>query len=355
MLHKNDGWFWPNDNGNGGKCVCGGGCDWDLDRKKCWFDNFLPDFNFINADARRWSVNNAIEWAKRLNIDGFRLDAVKHLETEWLTDLRARVQAELVWDQPFYMVGETFDGSRDLIKSYVNRETMLDGQFDFPLRGKILENVLRRDGSMSDLAGFIASNDGFYGTGSVMSTFLGNHDVPRTIHIAEDVPQFGAWDGGKDRAWTNKPGLPTSKSPFERLQVAYTLLFALPGIPMFYYGDEFGMPGAGDPDNRRFMQWEGYTANQTWLRDQLAALAKARSAHEALRRGTRTQLGVTNDVLVLKMASSGDTVFVALNRGDSTQPATGLPAGDYKNLLDGSTKTGTVSLPPRTAMLLVAN
>ena len=63
------------------------------------------------------------------------------------------------------MVGETFDGNRDLIKSYVNPDTMLDGQFDFPLRGQVLATLLRRDGSMSDLVGFLDSNDGFYGQG----------------------------------------------------------------------------------------------------------------------------------------------------------------------------------------------
>ena len=84
------------------------------------------------------------------------------------------------------------------------------------------------------------------------------------------------------------------------------------------------------------------TPNQTWLRDQLAALAKARSAHVALRRGSREQLGVTTDTLVVKMSSAGDTVFVALNRGDSPQAATGLPSGDYTNLIDGTTKSGSV-------------
>ncbi len=131
-------WFWPNDNGFGGNCVCGGGCDWGNDRLKCWFDPFLPDFNFTNPDARKWSVDNAVAWAKRIGIDGFRLDAVKHIETSWLTDVRARLDAEVAFDQHFYMVGETFDGDRGLIKSYVDKKTMLDGQFDFPERGQIL-------------------------------------------------------------------------------------------------------------------------------------------------------------------------------------------------------------------------
>jgi glycosidase len=347
-------WFWPNSNGFGGDCVCGHGCSWDTDRLRCWFDPFLPDFDFRNSDARKWSVDNAVSWAKRIGIDGFRLDAVKHIETSWLTDVRGRLDAEVAWDQRFYMVGETFDGDRGLIKSYVDPNTKLDGQFDFPLRGQILSTLLRRDGQMSDLVGFLDSNDGFYGPGSVMSTFIGNHDVPRAIELALDSPMFGAWDGGKNLAWTGQPSLPTTANPFERVAVAYTLLFTTPGIPMIYYGDEIGLPGAGDPDNRRFMPWSGYTANQTALRDRLGALAKLRAQHPATRRGTRTTFGVTSDVFVYKMETAGDIVFVALNRGDTAQPAVNLPTGSYVDLVTGAAISGPVTLPPRSGLVLTA-
>ncbi|NVB78182.1 MAG: hypothetical protein HOV81_07300 [Kofleriaceae bacterium] len=345
-------WFWPNDNGHGGNCVCGGGCSWDNDRLRCWFDNFLPDFNFQNADARKWSVDNAVAWAKRIGIDGFRLDAVKHIETSWLTDVRARVNAEVAFDQKFYMVGETFDGDRGIIKSYVNPNTMLDGQFDFPLRGQILSTLLRRDGEMKNLVDFLDVNDGYYGAGSVMSTFIGNHDVPRVIEMALDNPMFGAWDGGKNLAWSGQPSLPANASPFERLIVAYTMLFTMPGIPMLYYGDEFGMPGAGDPDNRRFMQWSNYSANQTMLRDRIAALTKLRAQHASLRRGTRQTIGIAYNVFVYKMSTAGDSVIVALNRGDTQEPALNLPTGTYVDLLSGATVTAPVQLPPRSAVVL---
>ncbi len=350
IYQQNPGWFWPNDNGSGGNCVCGQGCP-DFNTV-CWFDTFLPTFNMLDGDARNWSVNNAITWAKTLGIDGFRLDAVKQVETVWFTDTRARSNGELAWDQPFYMVGETFDGNRDLFKSYVNPSTMLDGQFDFPLRGQVLSTLLHRDGQMSDLVGFMDSNDGYYGQGAVMSTFLGNHDVPRAIEHALDVPLFDPWDGGKEDSWSNQPQLPTSANPFQRLAVAYTLMFTTNGLPMLYYGDEYGMNGAGDPDNRHFMQWSNYTANQTWLRDQIAALAKLRTAHPATRRGSRTTLGVGTDTFVYKMNTTGDEIFVALNRGDSTQTATGLPSGNYTDLISGATVIAPLQLAPRTAVVL---
>jgi glycosidase len=347
-------WFWPNDNGFGGNCVCGQGCDWNASALRCWFDPFLPDFNFTNADARRFSVDNAVAWAKRTGIDGFRLDAVKHIETSWLTDLRARIKSEVQFDQRFYMVGETFDGGRDVIKRYVNPDTMLDGQFDFPLRAQVIRTLLRRDGAMTDLMGFLDSNDNYYGPNSVMSTFIGNHDVPRVVHMAEDAPLFGEWDGGKDRGWVNRPSLPATASAFERLAVAYTLLYTTPGVPMLYYGDEFGMPGGGDPDNRQSMQWSGYSAPQQNLRDRLAALGKVRASHAALRRGTRSTLGSSNDHVVYQMTAAGDTVFVAMNRSDNAVQASGLPAGDYVDAVSNEVVRAPLSLAARSARVLIA-
>ncbi len=345
-------WFWPNDNGAGGNCVCGQGCDWTSARLRCWFDPFLPDFDFRNGDARRYSVDNAVAWAKRLGLDGFRLDAVKHIETSWLTDLRARLAGEVEWDQHVYLVGETFEGDRGVIRQYVDPDTMLDGQFDFPLRANVLRLVLRRQGDMSELGAFLADNDAFYGPRAVMSTFLGNHDVPRVVHVAEDTPLFDEWAGGKDRAWTNQPQLPTTRSAFERLAVGYALLYTSPGVPMLYYGDELGMAGAGDPDNRRFMQWTGVDGNQTWLRDQLAALGRVRAAHPALRRGSRRILAAAGDVLSYEMRGSGDAVIVVVNRADAARAAAGVPAGDYVDLISGAAVRAPLDVPARTALLL---
>lgn len=348
-------WFWPNDNGHGGDCVCGGGCSWEdgFDRKRCWFTSYLPDFDFRNGDARRYSVDNAVAWAKRVGADGFRLDAVKHIEDAWLTDLRARLDGEVEWDQLFYLVGETFTGERDLIKYYVRPDTMLDGQFDFPLRSVVLATVLRRTGSMNDLAGFLASNDTYYGPGAVMSTFIGNHDVPRVIGFAEDQPLWGSdWDDGKSRAWNNRPTLPGSSRPFERLAVAYTLLYTSPGVPLIYYGDEVGLPGGGDPDNRRFMPWTGLSAEQTDLRTKLGKLGRIRKEHAALRRGSRSIKAATQHTLVYAMQTAGDEVYVALNRDDNAQAAAGLPAGSYDDLMTGGQVTAPLSIPPRTALVL---
>jgi glycosidase len=367
-------WFWPNDNGSGGDCVCGSGCSWDNEAqaRRCWFTDYLPDFDFTNEEARMFSVDNAIYWAQETGADGFRLDAVKHIETQWLIDLRTRSNESLdrydddgELTQRFYMVGETFTGLPDQIKPYVDEE-MLDGQFDFPLRTQLVDKVLMRRGSMSDLASFMDQYGVYYGSSAVMSTFIGNHDLPRVVHYAEDVPLSGTdpWWNNKDLGWSTPPGVPAGTSAFERLAVGFGILLTTPGAPLLYYGDEIGMAGAGDPDNRRPMDWntEGYTAGQQLLLAAIKSLTTIRAEHPALRYGTRTTLASDQDTFSYRMelAGSGDldeTVFVAINRADTSHDVGGLPDGSYLDELSGEAVTvadGVLSVPARTLRVLVA-
>ncbi|MBC8073123.1 MAG: hypothetical protein IAG13_32675, partial [Deltaproteobacteria bacterium] len=352
---EHEPWFWPNDNGSGGDCVCGSGCSWDGDEaRRCWFTEYLPDFDFTNADARTFSIDNALQWVGDTGVDGFRLDAVKHIEDAWLTELRTRVLEEVEPEsgEHFYMVGETFTGDKPTIARYVNPE-MLDGQFDFPLRMEMARTVLMRQGSMSDLAGFMDANDDYYGA-AIMSTFIGNHDIPRAIHLAQDTPVWNdPWTDGKDRAWSNEPGLPTGTAAFERLANSFAILLTTRGAPLVYYGDEIGMAGAGDPDNRRFMQWDGYSAGQSWLFERVQRLLAIRAAHPATRRGTRTTLASDADTFVYSVEYGSDALWVVVNRGDAMRTVDGLPS---ESLLDEVTdeqlEGPSIEVPPRTTRVL---
>ena len=357
QMHQNDGWFWPNQNPNNANqnCVCGQGCSWDPpEGERCWFTSYLPDFNFQNPAARDFSVTNGIWWLDQTGADGFRLDAVKHIDVSWLSAIRSRAASDIQskTGKYVYMVGETYTGERDLIKKYVS-PGMLDGQFDFPLREKILRSVLIKSDKMSDLKGFMDGNDNYYGSSAIMSTFIGNHDGPRVINFATDTPWDDPWYGGTNNAWSNLPGLPSGTSAFERLAVAFGVIYASKGIPLVYYGDEVGLPGGGDPDNRRKMQWSGYSAGQQLLLDRLKKLGQARAAHEGLRRGSRTTLSVSDDTWAFKMSSAADTVYVVLNRGDSAKQVGSLPSGALHDEIGGSTVNGpTISAPARSVMIL---
>ncbi len=352
-------WFWPNSNG-GKDCICGQGCDWNADAQRCWFTNYLPHWNYTNAAARDFSVASAVQLAVDTKVDGFRLDAIKHVDISWLTQLRAQVTSQIIPGLPkqsrFYMVGETYDfGNQAFIKSFVDPASKLDGQFDFPLRANVVNTLLLRNEKMSDLAAFMGGNDYFYGGDAVMSTFIGNHDLPRAIHLAQNAPLWGDQaSDGKDRAWQNQPGLPSEKEAYERLANAFGLLLTNRGAPLIYYGDEIAMPGGGDPDNRRMMTFTGWTANQTYVHDRIAMLNAIRAAHPALRRGTRSNVSVDDDSWVFVRTTTGDNVWVAINRSDNDKPVSGLPAGALTELVTNTAATGpTATIPARQTRIFV--
>lgn len=349
----NPGWFWPN-SFNNGDCICGQNCSWDAQGDRCWFTDYLPHWNYTVPAARDYSVNNAVQWIKDTGADGFRLDAIKHVDGSWLTQLRSKIQSDVVPltnpPQRFYMVGETYDFyNRDFIKGFVDPKTKMDGQFDFPLRRILVETMLLKSSGMDSMASFIDGNEYFYGASAIMSTFVGNHDLPRVIHLAEEPPKWGGQgDDGKNLAWQNQPGLPNQRKAFEKLANAFAVLFTIKGAPLVYYGDEIGMPGAGDPDNRRFMQWTTLNADQQFLRDRMKALLAIRNAHPALRRGVRTTISSSGDHWFFSAKTTGDQVYVAINRGDSDRTVNGLPAGTLTELVTNTTATGpTTTVPAR--------
>ena len=167
-------------------------------------------------------VNRGQSGAKNAT-DGYRLDAIKHVLQSWLTDLR---QALNEFTDPaggrFYLVGETFDyGNRDLLKSFVDPNTMLMVSSTSLFKAQACSALFSKEQPMSQFAYWMDGNDGYYGPGALMSTWIGNHDIPRAIHFASGQIgncMQGSWPGN---AWTSDFAQPTDAPPYERLSLSF--------------------------------------------------------------------------------------------------------------------------------------
>ena len=306
---------------------------------RCAFTDYLPPFDFDNAAARAWSVADAIWWAREFNLDGFRLDAIKHVSNQWLYDLRAALDE--AFPEPaggrFYLVGETFAyDDIPLLASYIDPERQLDGQFDFPMKARLCEGVFQ--GRMNDLQGWMDNvNRDAYPTDAIMTTWIGNHDIPRAIHFASG--EIGNCREGSNpgQGWSYNPPQPQDARSYELLGVSFGVLMTSPGIPLIYYGDEIGLAGGGDPDNRRMMPWNDNELMdaQIALRENLKNWIRMRRQYRALSRGRRTTLSSDGDQWVYQMSCGNenhDDVVVVVNRGEGARAARGLPAGRYADL-----------------------
>ncbi|RME05720.1 MAG: glycosyl hydrolase, partial [Deltaproteobacteria bacterium] len=329
---------------------CGDGDSWNTNPIGCWFMDYLPDLDYRHPDALHTLVEDALFWIETFDIDGFRIDAVKHMEPVFEEHLRARIREEIETDQvQFYLVGETFVGDWDwsgtsnqtVIREHVS-EARLTGQFDFPLYWDIVRTFARDERNIPDLEAVLSQTEDYYGAQAIMSNFLGNQDVPRFIsHAAGDISDVWG-NGAKEQGWSDPPQAPTWHEPYQRLELAFTFLMTIEGVPLLYYGDEIGLPGAGDPDNRRMMNWEDPGAFGRETLAHLQALGQIRRAHKALSRGSRIPLLTSDeDVWVYARTMLTDKLVVALNRSGVERTVTVDLSGT--GIPDGRTLTDELS------------
>ncbi len=331
------------------QALCGDANNWNDIPETCWFDSFLPDIRYYEPEPLVQMVDDAMVWAKEYEFDGYRVDAVKHMPHSVFFNFATRARNELEHAEDFYTVGETYSGDRGLILSYVN-EQELDGQFDFPVYWAIVAAFARGEIGLSDGEGSLqdtfADSEATF-AGHLMSTFLGNHDVARFIPQAtgEIGSLYGDSACGSDGFLRGIDDPPAEVEPYQRLMLAWSFLLTSEGLPLVYYGDEIGLPGFNDPDNRQPMRFgDQLSANEAGVLAHVMALGQARRDHPAFSRGTRTEWwGGEADFYAYARTTESDGVLVLLNRGGSSRSVTnglafaGLPEGRYRDVLTGDT------------------
>ena len=310
--HKDDGFFhFPIE-------ICQN-VGWDVKPVTCWFTDYLPDLNYSNPAAVTAVLDYAMWWATQSGCDGFRLDAVKHIEFEFIKKLRTRVHDVMeLTGVDFYIVGETFTEDAGLIEDFIGSDK-IHGQFDFPSNKSILKSFATQEMGLADMDQAVRQAKAVYGDQALMSNFVGNHDIVRFISMAAGMINCGIWDVVSNIAqgWKSPPGQPGDSTPYLKLRLAFTYIMTIPGVPLIYYGDEFGLPGAGDPDNRRVMRFGGeLTGHEPATLSYMQKLGGARKAHPALSKGTWTApLWAEWDFLAYARVLPEETAVVLINIG----------------------------------------
>jgi glycosidase len=341
---------------------CGNENLWDTpttstwNRADCWFDPYLPDFNSTNPSVDDELADHAIWLMEQFDLDGFRVDAVKQVTNKICSDMRAKVSAAISTNLPFYFVGEALGGVVANVMDCVS-PTMFNGSMDDPLHNTIVGTILQGDSNAGyDLDNGVMSDESTWTgvtPGALMGHFFGSHDTARAISIA-------AGDNVGD-PWNNPPpAQETNPTAFSRLQLAHAFLLTYDSIPIVWMGDEFGQPGAIDPDCRRMMRFgSALSSSEQSTLTNFQKLGKARAAHPALREGTRTRLWVDGSFYAYGRVQGSDIVVAAFNFGTAAASRTmsvtniGL-TGTVTDALSGTQATVaggmlTINLPAQTA------
>ena len=269
-----------------------------VDPQKGNYDTFagcvpsMPRMNTSNPEVIEYLVGSAVFWTKKLGIDGWRLDVADEVSVS----LWRRFREEIAKVNPdALIVGEIWNHATKwmggdqmhTVTNYKYRKWLLDF-----IGGKIGSELFWQKTAANDMLYITPCYD-------YLINLLGSHDTGR---IAEEV--------GPERA---------------ALALLMTLSFR--GMPLIYYGDELGLAGGEDPDNRRTMPWQRATEENTAY---VSAFSRLRREYaDIFKCGTLEPLPTAGESLAFERASGGRRLKIIVNFGKVPCEACGTQVFAY--------------------------
>ncbi|GKU26650.1 alpha-amylase family glycosyl hydrolase [Clostridium folliculivorans] len=287
------------------------------------FAEDMPDLNYDNPDVRK-EVKDIAKYYLDMGMDGFRLDAARHIydgeldkNLKWWKEFNSYVKSV---NKNALLVGEVWDKT-EVVSDYL---TALDSCFNFDLSTDIVNSV--KDNNFKDLASSYFSMQSVAQSKNkdyLDSTFLGNHDMNRIMSTLGSV---------------------------DKCKTAAAILLTLPGTPYIYYGEETGMTGV-KPDEkiREPFIWDNKdkSKNTSWTavsNDNKSIAVKLEEKNkDSLLNFYKGLIKLRNDNPTLRYGS-----FEALNTGNS-KVFTFTRSYKDENIsvfINGNDEDQTISLSP---------
>lgn len=272
-----------------------------------WFAGILPDMNQENPDVAQYFIENALWWAEETGIDGYRLDTFPYVGRHFWSEFHLALRHAY---PRFTTVGEVFNPNPDITSFFVGGRTQDDGidsgvttVFDFPFAAALYGVVL--EGASPDKIVDVLARDRLYKHPELLVPFFGNHDIPRFASARGSSP--------------------------EKLKLAFSILLTTRGIPQLYYGDEIGMTGGGDPDNRHdfpggfagdarnAFEESGRTPAEQDIFSHVQRLLRLRHEHIALRRGLLWHIFWNSSAYAFARIAKDERILVVFNSSGETK------------------------------------
>ena len=306
------------------------------------------DFIIQSADSvvRRWL---------RAGASGWRLDVADELPDAFIEALRNAAVEE---KSDAIVIGEVWEDGSNKIAYGQRRRYLLGhethGLMNYPFRVSAIAWLQGRDA-----AAFMETMETIrehYPPAAFYSSLnsLGTHDNPRILTLlgqSEDLSRH-------DRDWRAHYRLSHAERQraVRRLKLASTLLYAFPGSPTVFYGDEAGLEGCEDPFNRGTFPWGREDAV---LLHHYRTLGRLRSTRLSLQKGAIEYLRAEGGLLVFLRRWENEVTLAALNNGPAAQalelPWSGAMAIDALSRQQFAVHDGVlkITLPPEDGVLLI--
>lgn len=280
------------------------------DKYECWWgiDN-QPNVNELNENYIDYIINseNSIiaKWM-RLGASGWRLDVADELPDEFIKLIKKRMKKE---DKDSVLIGEVWEDASNKVSYSIKREYLFGDELDsitnYPLREAI---ILFANGyaDAKHLERVIMSlyenypKESFYGA----MNLLGNHDTERILTSLDNN--------------------------IMRLKQAVAIQMLLPGVPLIYYGDEVGLKGGRDPNNRKAFPWKNQNSE---IRNWYQEISDIRQSEEVIKKGEFKIHQINPEVFCLERYIDEQKIILFVNSSMDRDVFVNISdiTGEYQN------------------------
>lgn len=290
----------------------------DLNQSYNYQVAFVNDLNTSNPVVRKALTEAHTYWIEKVGVDGFRFDAVKHVEPDFWDEFMngpdgVLAKAKSTGRNDFFTFGEAYnfsdpyrnDGEKiALINLSNNNKPTIKTLLGYPLYNE-LRRVLNDGGATAHLSYRINAQMTLFPDPFVVPNFINNHDVERF----------------------------QKSSNIQSYEQAWAVLLTIPGIPIIYQGDEQNFKNI-----RQAMFKGGFKADRDYFdRDNrlfmhLKKLIKLRTNNKIFTRGS---IALVQDnkagpgILAYTRHYQGDTALIVLNTSDVFSSLVNIPPGTF--------------------------
>ena len=244
----------------------------------------MPKLNTNNEEVKEYLLKVGEYWIKEIGIDGWRLDVCDEVGHEFWRAFRKVVKKA---NKNAVIIGEIMHEANSFLKG-----DQLDGIMNYPFKNAIIDFFGKNIITAREFLDIMAENRALYmdSITKQMWNLLGSHDTKRI---------YTECDGNIDRI---------------KLSIAYQFLYI--GVPYIYYGDEIGLSGGDDPNNRKCMNWNKNTQNKE-IFDFYRDIINIRKENKVFIYGTFEEVYCENNIIAFKRVLNNEETLIIFNNNEN--------------------------------------